>query len=160
MALLTACKDEDVIIQGTNATDDAFIVLAAMANAAEIQAGELAATKGTTEEIRNFAQMMVTDHTAAQDELRNIADDLGHGVVDTLDAIHKLLVLELTSRSGREFDSLYIVSQVLDHISALALYEDEESDGENDLLQTFATSKIPIINTHLTQVQALALDFE
>jgi Domain of unknown function (DUF4142) len=45
-------------------------------NMAEIDLGQLAADRGTADELKKFAQMMITDHTASGDKLNALASDL------------------------------------------------------------------------------------
>jgi putative membrane protein len=73
-----ACDDDDdnpLTKPNLNETDETFVETAATSNMAEIEFGELAATKASDSLVRVFAQMMVDEHRTAQDELEDLDDD-------------------------------------------------------------------------------------
>ena len=56
-----------------NSQDLAFVQQATASGLAEVMEGQLAIAKSSSPAVRNFGQQMVTDHTAANDQLRAIA---------------------------------------------------------------------------------------
>ena len=68
----SACDDDDNDPK-LQETDRTFIINASEGNLAEIELGQLAVTKSTTPGVKEFGQMMVTEHQTAWDEL---LDDL------------------------------------------------------------------------------------
>lgn len=154
--LLSCDKDDDDNDRDLNQTDRNFTTKATMANFAEIDAGQLAATKATEMGIRMFGQMMVTDHTTAKAELKNIAMSLGLYAPDSLDAEHVALKNQLMAATGREFDSIYIHSQVKDHQAAIALFELQRMNGDNEQLRDYAEETLPHLQHHLHMADSLA----
>src|SRR5215468_8242168 len=57
----------------TGTTQDSFLDKAMEMNQAEINLSEMAQNKAENEMVKEFADMMVQDHTKALDELRNAA---------------------------------------------------------------------------------------
>ena len=53
--------------------DENFILAAAQGGMTEVKLGELAAQKGTRDEVKAFGQMMVKDHTAINHDLKALA---------------------------------------------------------------------------------------
>src|SRR5207253_1894160 len=118
LLVVTACdKDDDD--DDVNDTDRNFITMGSISNNAEIGAGQLAASKGNTAMVRAFGQHMVNEHTLAQTDLRNRATTLGISAPDTIDAMHRALMVRLNSLSGYSFDTAYMNSQVNDHNNTL-----------------------------------------
>ncbi len=153
---LTACdKDDDG--EDVNATDRQFVMSAAMANRAEINAGQLAATRGTNAAVRSYGQMMVTEHTQAQNDLRSLASDEGIAMSDTIDAAHQALMTRLMSLSGYQFDTAYIKSQVMDHQNSILLFQTEISSGDNDRAQNYANTYLPKIQQHYRTADSIRL---
>jgi putative membrane protein len=100
-----------------------FIEKAALANMAEIQLGELAETRAQSSEVKAFAQMMVSDHTKALDELKQAA---GAATIPTaLDKKHQKLHDKLSKLSGAEFDKKYMEAMVDGHKDVAKLLEKE-----------------------------------
>src|ERR1043166_3385270 len=58
---------------GAMAADQKFVMEAAMGGLAEVEMGRLAAQKGATDEVRQFGQRMVDDHSKANEELMRVA---------------------------------------------------------------------------------------
>ena len=53
--------------------DKAFVKSAANGGMMEVQMGQLATKNATSQEVKDFGQMMVTDHGKANDELKSLA---------------------------------------------------------------------------------------
>src|SRR3569832_426915 len=56
-----------------NTADKDFFKHAAEAGIAEVEAGKLAESKGSSAAVKDFGAMMVKDHTEANDKLKSIA---------------------------------------------------------------------------------------
>jgi putative membrane protein len=153
-ALFSCEKDDDD--EELNKTDIMFITGAAISNTAEVQAGQLAAAKATNPAIKAYGVQMVAEHSLAQVELKVVGSRVGVQVADTVDARHRALMQQLNSLSGREFDSVYIHSQVIDHQNTLNLFETEIEDGSHDSVQAYANKYRPHIEMHLVEADSLA----
>jgi putative membrane protein len=152
----SACSDDDTETpEVVSEQDRTFAINSAYSNRAEIELGELAATRATNESVRSFAQLMVENHTTAQSKLADIASDLEIAVPDTLDAAHQAIHAQLSTLSGYQFDSAYIRSQVMDHELAQELMETQIQEGENERLVKYAHQTFPIINQHLDEILGL-----
>ncbi len=90
-----------------------FIEKAAIANMAEIQLGQLAATNAQDPQVKQFAQMMVSEHTQALDQLRSAAGS--STLPSSLDKKHQKLHDKLSKLQGAEFDRAYIDAMVDAH---------------------------------------------
>jgi putative membrane protein len=153
--IIWSCNKDDDDDNGTNGTDTDFVLKTSMGNTAEIDAGQLAATKGLNTGVRMFGQMMVTDHNLANTRLDSIALNLSLHAPDSLDAEHVALKSKLMSLSGRAFDSVYITSQVADHQKTIALFENEADKGKNGQLRNYANSLLPNLRMHLHMADSL-----
>jgi putative membrane protein len=156
MCFLTACVKEPSSDYNLNAWDSTFLKKTAIGNTAEIQAGMLAAQKGTSLEIRGFGEAMVAEHTQAQNDLKKVGESVHFPIADTVDAEHLELMMLLNSLSGREFDSAYIHSQVVDHRKTKTLFEEELSYGKNRNVVDYANIYAPHIQVHLTTAESIA----
>ena len=135
--------------------DREFARNATFSNLAEIEMGELAASKGNLEAVRDFGQMMVTEHTTAQSRLETIADSLNVEIPDTLQPDHKAMYEQLSALSGEAFDSAYIVSQVAAHEQAEQIFKKQDDDGDNDALEDYAEENRPHIRMHLERAREI-----
>ena len=142
-----------------NAKDREFTSMAAMSNRAEIDAATLALSNGQDSSIKAFAQMMITDHTNAMDQLDSLATSLTLSAPDSLDAAHVALKQQLSTLNGRAFDSLYIHSQVMDHQQAISLFTSERDSGSNMSLKNYAISLLPHLQQHLQMADSLSANY-
>ena len=96
-----------------------FINDLTIANLAEVQLGKMAGQKASSSDVKSFGQMMVQDHTKANDELKQIATQLKVQPPAQLDQKHKDLSDKLSKLSGAEFDREYINAMVMGHEEVL-----------------------------------------
>src|SRR3954468_10281018 len=108
MLAFSSCEKDDDNNNDVNSTDQTFTTNVSMGNTAEIMAGQLAASKGNSTAVRNFGQLMVTEHTQAQADLQTVAATINLQLPTTVDAEHQALMTRLNSLSGRSFDTAYM----------------------------------------------------
>jgi predicted outer membrane protein len=92
-----------------------FVEKMLMANMAEIKLGQLGVDRATSPDVKSFAQMMVTDHTQANQELMPIAQQLGVKQPKALDAKHRAVSAKLAKLKGAEFDRQFMKAMVDGH---------------------------------------------
>jgi putative membrane protein len=140
-----------------NNVDKNFLVQASLSNTAEIQAGTLAAAKANSVGVKMFAQMMLQDHNPAQADLKVTGANVGIPVRDTIDAQHASFLQQLTSLSGRAFDSAYINSQLNDHQNASNQFQLEMDKGYHISVRSYASNYLSKIKLHLTMADSIAV---
>ncbi|MGS0626214.1 DUF4142 domain-containing protein, partial [Ralstonia sp. VS2407] len=86
--------------QVSNDTDVLFMEVATMSNLTEIQTSQLALQKSSDAAVRAYAQMMITMHTRAQNELNALAGQKGVRLADKPGADQRLLYNRLSTLSG------------------------------------------------------------
>jgi putative membrane protein len=156
MSLLSACeKDDNNDNNNVSNQDQTFMMQASMSNSAEIAAGTLAAQKGQSAGVKQFGQMMVMEHTQAQNDLKTLGTTVNWMVKDTIDAAHVQKMAYLNSLSGYSFDTAYIHSQVMDHQTTLNLFNTEISNGNNSNVKDYATKYQPHIQMHLNMADSI-----
>ena len=90
-------------------------------NVAEIEAGKMAAKKAQSPRVKEFANMMVKDHTEALAKLRPLPGGESSGVKP--DGKHQQAGERLAKLSGAEFDREYMDAMVNGHRDALMFFE-------------------------------------
>jgi putative membrane protein len=95
--------------------DESFILAAGQGGMTEVKLGELAAQKGTRDDVKAFGQMMVKDHMAINDDLKALAAQKGVTLPDGLDTKHQGMVDKMAALTGSEFDTAYIAGMIKDH---------------------------------------------
>jgi len=137
--------------------DASFVQTAAQGGMAEIAMAKLAEQKSHSRAVRHFAEKMVTDHTAADQQLQQIAQTKGAVVPTSVDDEQQAALTKLQGESGRTFDRDYIDGQVKDHEAMLSAFQTEESSGSDADLKKFAADTIPVIQEHLDMAKKLEM---
>lgn len=155
VCLWSACKKDDDN-NNLNSQDNEFLKNASISNLSEISAGQVAVTRASSEAVRAFAQMMIMEHTMAQNELQPLADSVRVAIPQQPDSLHLAIVNYLNTLSGRTFDSVYIHTQVVDHQRTDSLFAREQSGGNNSSVKGYANKYRPNIQMHLKHADSLA----
>jgi putative membrane protein len=140
-----------------NSTDRVFVESAARTNLAEIQLAEVATTKASDSLVKDFAQRMIDEHTMAQNELQDIADDFSGVTWPTaLDQSQTSVKSQLDSTAaGHGFDTLYIGSQIRLHQNAISTFQTATSTTTESRVKSYATKYLPKIQMHLDEADSL-----
>jgi putative membrane protein len=139
----------------TGTSDSSFVNEAAIGGMAEVELGKLASTKAANAEVKKFGQMMVTDHTAANNELKALASKKGWTLPTDLDSSHKSTADDLKGRNGADFDSAYVDEMVDDHEEDVKAFEDKANNATDPDLKAFAQKTLPVLRKHLDAIKAI-----
>lgn len=142
----------------SNATDKLFTQLFAEGGLAEVEFGELASGRVQSDSVREFARMMVADHTAANDGLADLARDRRLILPERLNLEHVSKRAELDALRGTDFDHAYMRAQVIDHQKAAELLLWELGSGQDAELQRFAADTLPTVLAHLERARQIVAE--
>jgi putative membrane protein len=135
--------------------DRTFIMEATAGGLAEVQLGRLALQKASRSEVKEFGQMMVADHTKANDQLLNIAQGKGPAAPHSLEPEHKAAQDHLSKLSGEAFDRAYMQHMVKDHQKDVALYRKQATGASDPDVKQFASATLPTLQKHLQRAQEI-----
>lgn len=142
---------------GSAATSDqAFVTMAAQTDMTEAHLGQMAANQASSQGVKDYAQMLVTDHTADYTQLTAIAQKAGLTVPNGIDAQHQHMIAPFEKLKGKMFDHRYAQEMVMGHDKAIAAYTKESRDGQNADLKAYATQGLPTLEKHKSGAQGLA----
>jgi putative membrane protein len=134
-----------------------FATTAAMTDMFEIQAGQLAQQKTGDSAYKDFAQMIVSDHTKTTNQLKDMTTTLqGLELPQQLDKTHQAKIDKLNSLSGAAFDRQFKTEQVQGHKQAIQQFQTYAKSGDNPELKSWAEQTLPALKTHLQHAEALA----
>jgi putative membrane protein len=129
----------------------------AQANLAEIEAGKMAQSKTKNDKVKDFAQKMVDDHTKAQQELQQLADQKGVKLPTEPDMKHKASAKLLSALEGDKFDKRYMsqggLSDHRDTHKLLSRVQDRATDPD---LKALAAKMLPTVDQHMTMAQEIS----
>ena len=135
--------------------DKDFILASAQGGMTEVKLGGLAVQKGLRDDVKEFGQMMVKDHTAINDDMKTLAAQKGVTLPDSLDAKHQAMVDKLTALTGSEFDDAYIASMIKAHQKDAKAFKAEAAATQDADIKSFLDKSIPIVEAHLEHIKAM-----
>jgi putative membrane protein len=136
--------------------DQSFVRKALEGGAAEVQLGQLAQQKSQSDDVKQFAQKMVEDHTQLGDQMKPIAQQLGVKEPKGPSKKDKQLMAKLEGLSGPQFDEAYIQAMVKDHKEDLKEFKDEAQAAQNPNVKQAAQQGAGLISQHLQLIQQIA----
>jgi putative membrane protein len=133
--------------------DHGFVVDAAMGGMAEVEIGELASDKAQSDEVKKFAQRMVTDHGKVNDELKTLAQNKNIALPTDSGAKHKATKDRLAKLSGAAFDKAYMQEMLTDHRKDVGEFQKQSRTAKDPDVKVWATKTLPMLEEHLQLAQ-------
>lgn len=135
--------------------DKRFLKDAALGGMTEVELGKLAVQKASRDEVKQFGQKMVDDHSKANDELKQVASKENVSIPDSLDSKHQSRIEKLSKLSGEDFDKAYAKDQLKDHEADVREFQNEAQNGSDPGVKAFASSTLPTLQQHLSMLKDL-----
>ncbi len=136
-------------------TDQEFVDFAAQTDMLEAHLGQMAADQSSRQDIKEYAQMLVTDHTNDYKQLGDLAGKAGLVVPKGLDAAHDKMIMPFNSLKGAAFDHHYIQEMITGHTKAVSVYKKEATDAQNVDVKSYASQALPTLQRHLDGAEDL-----
>jgi putative membrane protein len=141
----------------TPTTRAAYVRMAAASDLYEIQSSQLAQSRTQNGGVRDFAAMMVQDHTTTTSQLMSAAQASGMSpMTPMLMPMQRDMMRRLQAAQGAAFDREYLNQQVTAHQMALALHQNYASSGDTPALRQVAATAVPIVQQHYDRVRSMA----
>jgi putative membrane protein len=138
--------------------DKMFLRTAAEGGIAEVQFGQLAAQKASSDDVKAFGQKMVDDHTMLNKQMASVADSMGIMLPKQMNKADQAEYDKLNALSGNDFDVEYLTIMVQAHHKDLREFRMQGSQGSDPALQDAIAKGEKIIHDHMVMVDRLARD--
>ena len=135
--------------------DQDFVTKAAQGNSAEVELGKIVAAKSKDPNVKQFAQMMVKDHTTALNELQELAQTKNLNFNDDLPDDAKSLQQKLSSDTGKQLDKDYMDGMVEDHQKDVQEFTDKSQNAKDPDVKQWASKTLPTLQKHLEKAQQI-----
>jgi len=144
-------KGDQVVTGG----DLAFMMDAAPGGIAEVELGRLATKQAASKEVKQFAERMITDHTKAGDELKQLAQQKKVVLPREVNPKHKEVMDKLSKLKGAEFDREYVKAMVMDHEKDVTAFEATAKGAVDADVKAFAAKTLPTLKEHLQMIREM-----
>jgi Predicted outer membrane protein len=141
---------------GMSTADTTFVKKAARGGMAEVELGQLATQKATSEDVKKFGQRMVDDHSKANDQLKQVAAQEHINLPTEPSAKDKATKARLEKLSGEQFDRAYMTDMVKDHRTDVAEFAHASKTAKDPAIKSFAEQTLPTLREHLKEAEKIA----
>jgi putative membrane protein len=136
--------------------DKAFVRKAMEGGMAEVELGQLASQKASSDDVKQFGQKMVDDHSRLNDQMKPVAAQLGVNPPTKLSKKDEETKAKLESLSGTQFDDAYIRMMLKDHKKDASDFKTEAQNAQNPAVQQAAQQGGQVIDQHLQMIEQIA----
>jgi putative membrane protein len=140
-------------------TDPQIAMIAVTADNVDIEAGKLAAGKTSNQKVKEFAELMVRDHTSVNNQATALAKKLNVTPEESatsrkLKSDGDKLIKKLEGLSGAAFDKAYIDNEVSYHEAVIDVVNNTLiPNAKNAELKALLESAGPIFTSHLNHAK-------
>jgi putative membrane protein len=135
--------------------DTTFAKEAASGGLMEVELGNLAQQNAASDRVKAFGQMMVRDHSAANNELKSLASAKNMMLSDSMMKKHRDHVESMRKMNGKSFDNHYMQMMVKDHNEDVQKFEKASTGSTDADLKAWAGKTLPILRMHLDSAKAI-----
>jgi putative membrane protein len=135
--------------------DSQFVMKAASGGMHEVELGRIATTHAKNEDVKRFGQLMVDDHTKANDDLKKTAQTAGISVPTKMDEECQKEVDRFKNYKGDNFDRDYVKHMVEDHQKDVTEFTQASKEAKNPAIKDFAARTLPVVQGHLDKAKKL-----
>ncbi len=135
--------------------DSTFLETLAEGGKAEVEAGQIAANKGASNDVRAFGLMMVKDHGAANKKIATLAKAKGLALPTAIAPDKAKMLKKLQSAEGARFDQEYLAHMVPAHEKTRELLKSEIASAESPDTKALAQELLPTVEAHLREAYRL-----
>jgi putative membrane protein len=135
---------------GKPVDDIQFVQQATESGRNEVQSARDALPRLNKPELKEIAEMLVSDHASANAKLAKIAESKGWPI-----PAPRAPAAPPAGTAVANFDARWTAEMIAGHEKSVALYRAQATGGEDKDLRKYATETLPTIERHLAQLRSL-----
>ncbi len=139
-----------------SASDTSFAKKAAEGGMFEVQTAQYVKDHASSQDVKDFAQKMIDDHSKANDQLKDWASKNNVTLPTQLTGKEETTYNRLSKMNGDSLDKAYMQTMLTDHRKDIAEFEHEANHGTNPELKQWAENTVPTLKEHLSLAEQTA----
>jgi putative membrane protein len=151
-----SAKEVNKEVKAVKADASNFAVTAANGGMMEVELGKIAQDKASSARVKAFGEMMVKDHTEANNNLKAIATSLNIALPDSVSDDTKKDIDKMKMKKGKDFDKAYVDMMLNDHKKDIAEFRKCADNCSDSTVKSFAYNTLPVLEKHLDSIEAIA----
>ncbi len=132
-----------------------FWTAAAQGGIAEVELSKVAEARASDPEVKNFAQMMIADHTKANAELQSLAQKKNVTLPTSMSSANQAALTQMQGLTGADFDRRYVEAMITNHEADVQLFESQAQDESDPDAKAFAAKTLPTLQRHLQMIRLI-----
>jgi putative membrane protein len=136
--------------------DEAFVRKTLEDNQAQVQMGQLAAEKSSSDDVKKFGEKMVQIHQQLTEQFKPVAQKFGVSEPKDPSKKDKQEIARMQTLSGADFDTAFIQAMMREQQSDLKEFKSEAQASQDPAVQQLAQSDAPVLSEHLQILEQLA----
>ncbi len=133
-----------------------FAIAAADGGMMEVELGKIAQENASNPRVKAYGEMMVKDHTDANNNLKGIATSLNIAIPDSVSNDSRKEIDHMKMKKGKDFDKAYISMMLDDHKKDIAEFRKCADNCSDSTVKAFANNTLPVLEKHLDSIQSIA----
>jgi len=134
--------------------DQTFMTKAAGGGIYEVEVSRMAASKAKNADVKAYAEMLVKDHTAANNELKQLASSKGVTLPTDMPADKKAQMEKLSKSTDMDRDFIKQVG-LDDHKTDIALFDKASKDAKDPEVKSWFGKTLPKLKDHRAEAEKL-----
>jgi putative membrane protein len=132
-----------------------FLVRVANSGIAEVEMTSLAQQKATYQSVKDFAGMLHKDHSAVNEQVRNLAGQKNIVLPATVSDEKQKEIDNLKNKTGKDFDRVFIKTMVDNHQAGIDMFQKAMENAKDADIKSFADKTLPALRMHLDSAKAI-----
>lgn len=138
----------------TSKKDQEFFIEAGASGLYAVEAGKLAQGKASSEGVKSFGRLLVKDHEAINDELKDLARSKEVSLPRAIPNDKQLRLDKVVIANN--FDKAFVEKVGLeDSVTDISLFEKASQDADDSAVKEFARKTLPMLKAHRKQAESL-----
>lgn len=139
----------------TDEKSTTFLTKSTNSGLAEVQLAKLAQQKASIDAVKNFASMLERDHTAVNEQVKNLATARNVSLPSAPSEDKQKMYTDMEKMTGKAFDKEYISMMIKAHGDGIDLFEDTKANASDIDVKNFADKTLPTLKMHLDSAKAI-----
>jgi putative membrane protein len=121
----------------------------------EVELAKVAVQKATSPKVKKFAQMMIDDHSKANNDLKTLAESKNIVLPGTISDDHQKTINDVSEETGKQFDRKYMDVMLDDHKKDIDKFQRLADKGNDADIKAFAAKTLPTLIHHREEAEKL-----
>ncbi len=139
----------------TDQESSEFLTKVTNSGMAEIRMADFARKNAVYPDVRSFAEMLYSDHSAVSETVKNLASQKNVTLPAMMTDDKQQMVDALEKKTGKNIDKEFISTMVKNHEAGVDMFDKAQLNTKDTDIRDFAGKTLPTLKMHLEEARAL-----